>query len=606
MSKHFTARGHRSRAGGTASSGSALLYALLTLMVAAGLLAFTLSAAQTAHRNTEVKRNDMQAQYLAEGAVETGKKQVQIALANWGAIPQGGTAQVCGTPVAFTITPTGFSTVSTDPSGVETVITGFEIDADATSNGARSHAHRVVNALETPLFQYAVFYDSDLEILPGPNMTIHGRVHSNHDMYLGSNATLTLDTNYLHAAGEIYRNRKDDPSSSPGTVTIRNWVANPFDPSEPVQFTQMDSQSQLSALGVPSTSGYDSRFTSGYDANHNGSFTDPGDWLPYAPGALAYWAQPAGYGQSGDTVMSQEHGITESTVPSVGSTAMYEPSPNGDYDWDASQQKFVQVAPGTGSYAPGYYHAQAGLSIIRNADGSWKAYTTDGTDVSSAVATAVTTPQMYDARQANGSNSRIKLLQIDLGKLALTAYYPANGLLYAASYGEGTGLSANGVRLVDAATLPAKLTTVTPDPAYLWGDYNTVSEKPSAVICDALNLLSNAWNDTKHSGVLPSATNTTYNVAVVTGNTETTGSSYNGGLENLPRFHENWDGKTSTIKGSFVKPWFSQYATGAWVYGGDRYTAPVRNWSYNPAFNHVANLPPYTPMSVTAQDIVSW
>jgi N4-(beta-N-acetylglucosaminyl)-L-asparaginase len=112
-----------------------------------------------------------------------------------------------------------------------------------------------MNALATPLFQYAVFYDSDLEILPGPDMTIRGRVHTNRDMYLGSNATLTFNTNYLRSAGNMYRNRKDDPTSSPGSVQIRNWVANPFNVAEPSLYTRMNSQSQMLAGGVTTTSG---------------------------------------------------------------------------------------------------------------------------------------------------------------------------------------------------------------------------------------------------------------------------------------------------------------------------------------------------------------
>ena len=95
-------------------------------------------------------------------------------------------------------------------------------------------------------------------------------------------------------------------------------------------------------------------------------------------------------------------------------------------------------------------------------------------------------------------------------------------------------------------------------------------------------------------------------MAVITGNTETVGARYNGGFENLPRFHENWSGINCNITGSFVNTWTSQYATAPWVYGGDRYTAPRRNWTYDTSFNLVANLPPFTPMAVTAEDIVSW
>ena len=593
-------------------SGIALLYAVMAAFIAAAFIAVTVAAASVANRNAQVQRYDTQAQYLAEGAVETAKKQIQTAIANWSPVPAGGSVQVGGQMVNYSIVPTGFVATNTDPSGVQTLVTAYELNADAEINGAQSGAHRIINAMATPLFQFAVFYDSDLEVLPGPNMTIRGRVHSNRDLYLGcgNGSTLTLNTNYVHAAGNIYRNRKDNPALSEGTVSIRNWVANPFNAAEPSVFRQMNSQTQMG--GVSTVSGYDSRFTAGFDANNNGVFTDTGDWLPFAPGALAYWAQPSGYGQSGHTVMTHEHGVTESVVPSMGSTAMYEPTGSGtggDYAWDAANQRFVQVANGTGAYREGYYHDHADLSIIAFADGTWKAYDNAGTEVTSSVSSAVSMQQMYDARQANGSSTKIKVLQIDMQLLGGTGRYPANGLLYAAHYGEGTGLNAKGVRLKNGSTLLSKLTVATPDPMYIWGNYNTVAEKPASVICDALNLLSSAWNDTKTStSGLPEAGDTTYNVAVVTGNLDTVGTNYNGGLENLPRFHEDWsrNSHVCTIKGSFVKPWFSQYGTSAWVYGGNRYTAPVRNWSYNTAFNNVANLPPFTPMAVTAEDIVSW
>jgi hypothetical protein len=597
---------------GTNESGIALLYAVFAAFLAASFIAVAMAAATVAHRNAQVKRFDVEAQYTAEGAVESGKKQIQIAVANWGGVPQNGSVQVGAHQVNYTIRPTGFATTSVDAAGIQTSVTGYELDSTATINGIKASAHRILNAMATPLFQYAVFYDSDLEILPGPDMTIRGRVHTNRDLYLGSNATVTFDTNYLHTAGNAYRNRKDDPSTSPGTVRIRRWVTNPFNVAEPVQYVNMNSQSQMSAAGVSTTSGYDSRFTAGYDANNNGIYTDASDWLPFAPGALAYWSQPTGYATIGHTLLTHEHGVTEAVVPGTGSTSMYEAAPGGtggNYNWSAALQQYVPVAAGTGAFNMGYYHAHADLSIITFANHTWKAYDSVGVDITAALTATVSVLQMYDARQANGASTKVYVTQIDMGKLALSGKFPPNGLLYAANYAEGSGTNAKGIRLKSGATLQSRLTVASEDPIYIWGDYNTVNEKPASVICDALNLLSNSWNDSKTStSGLPAATNTTYNVAVVTGNTETVGSAYNGGFENLPRFHEDWSAssRVATIKGSFVKPWFSRYGTAPWVYGGNRYTAPVRTWSYNTNFNNVANLPPYTPLAVTAVDIVSW
>ena len=45
-----------------------------------------------------------------------------------------------------------------------------------------------------PLFQFAIFYNVDLEIEPGPNMTVTGRVHSNANIYEMPDANLTYQS----------------------------------------------------------------------------------------------------------------------------------------------------------------------------------------------------------------------------------------------------------------------------------------------------------------------------------------------------------------------------------------------------------------------------
>ena len=67
--------------------------------------------------------------------------------------------------------------------------------------------------------------------------------------------------------------RKDAPGVSNGTVRIREWVANPYDPFEPENYVNMNSESQMGA--VTSVSGYDSDFTVGYDDDGDGNFTGP-------------------------------------------------------------------------------------------------------------------------------------------------------------------------------------------------------------------------------------------------------------------------------------------------------------------------------------------
>jgi len=73
-------------------AGAALLYALFTVLVAAGLIATTTVVASVAHRSTQRKRFETEAQYLAEGAVEFAKKSIQQSIANWSSVPANGVA----------------------------------------------------------------------------------------------------------------------------------------------------------------------------------------------------------------------------------------------------------------------------------------------------------------------------------------------------------------------------------------------------------------------------------------------------------------------------------------------------------------------------------
>jgi hypothetical protein len=171
----------------------------------------------------------------------------------------------------------------------------------------------------------------------------------------------------------------------------------------------------------------------------------------------------------------------------------------------------------------------------------------------------------------------------------------------------------NGNELASAeAGAPALrgLTIVTDQAIYVQGHYNRVDKKPAAFLADSLNVLSGNWNDANSDGPLAGRvpTATTINAAFLAG-TDTTGGvegaggqddgEYNGGLENYPRFHENWNhAVTLTYVGSFVSLNNPRHVDGPWVYGEPSYTAPVRNWSYDEDFNSAENLPPLSPRFV--------
>lgn len=197
------------------------------------------------------------------------------------------------------------------------------------------------------------------------------------------------------------------------------------------------------------------------------------------------------------------------------------------------------------------------------------------------------------------------------------------------------------------------LTVVSDQAVYIQGDYNlkdlpplaplgvnegdnpltSITEKwrPAAVLADTINILSNAWQLDDSNGrtydvnnlptgaiqfdARPNPTATTVDAAFLAGTTITGGvngtggqglgqSTNSGGINNYPRFQENWAGAVPfNYKGSFVSlnsprrtnsPFCGSYAPTTC----NIYSPPIRNWDYDIDFNNAANLPPLTPRFV--------
>jgi len=423
--------------------------------------------------------------------------------------------------------------------GLYGLVKSFEITSEAVGNPERVKIIQGMDDALVPLFQFAVFYQNDLEIYPGPVMTLGGRVHSNGNMYLGSENTLNVNS-YCTAAGNFYGGRKpgSGQSGNDSHVYIKDNYGN---------YQEMK--------------------------NADGTYLDSNDpnWVA---NSLSRW---------GGMVEDQSMGMTELNLPVV--TA-------GDP---------INMIQRTGSGNTDSYELKAGLKIV---DGQALYKTGTGTwqDVTSSLTSsgALTTKTFYNGRELKTVTS----YDIDISKLNTSGYFPSNGIVYA-SRNTVSGTE-QAIRLVNGSTLAGPLTVATSNPLYIQGNYNTVSKKPAAVLTDALTILSGSWNDANSTKALSSrvASNTSVNVSFLTGNTNSQNNHYSGGLENLPRFLEKWDGKSFTYRGSMIDLWFSQQATGIWSYGS-YYTAPNRDWAFDTDLLNPANLPPGTPMVNIVQN-TSW
>ena len=234
--------------------GSALVVSMITILVLSGFLASYLLLAggdlSQTRRATESKR----AFYAAEAYVEkvfsqilddysnmripdTARLAALSSQSNWPSY-EGMTFQNGGTGI--TVGNSGSSVITEGKlKGLNEIFTEYDITAEAVadSTGARGAVSQTVKAQFIGLFQFAVFYDEDLEFVPGPNLTMIGWVHSNKDIWLdkGGN-TLYMDSYWIDegdhskgkaypratAAGCIYQGDKSGRKQGGGSIKIRD------------------------------------------------------------------------------------------------------------------------------------------------------------------------------------------------------------------------------------------------------------------------------------------------------------------------------------------------------------------------------------------------
>ncbi len=152
------------------------------------------------------------------------------------------------------------------------------------------------------------------------------------------------------------------------------------------------------------------------------------------------------------------------------------------------------------------------------------------------------------------------------------------------------------------------------NPVYVQGDYNANAgfgdpHAAAAIIADSVTFLSNNWGDWRsvrfpNDPSLRAATPTWYRVAVAAGknmNWPNPGWSsdhddgLDGGTHNFVRYLEDWGGQTLYYRGSLVSLHYSQYGVGTYKCCTSVYSAPSRDYAFDPDFLDPTKLPPGTP-----------
>ena len=438
-----------------------------------------------------------------------------------------------------------------------------------------------VSLATVPLFEFAIFYNSLLEFTTAGSLTVQGPVHANSNIYVGSANPLTFN-------GTV---------TTTGVITNPAWAGDTPPYAGPVNYN-----------GTPPYMTGQPAINLSFGANSS------------APTNMIQIIYPPPTGESISSAMGQQRYYNKAgMVIMVSNTTFYArntvvtikfQSPNAS---DASPMWFTNINPTT---------------FVTNA--TWTANNFDYW--------LSTTNSFYDFRQ----NQFMRVTQINVSNFNIWCYTnpciytnignsnkfnpttPLN-IIYVGDWRATNTATNAAVRLMGggSANFPQfGLTVATPDPLYVWGNYDTpsvtnfnstnvIGTYPTSFICDAFTILSANWLDSytianASTVTRRPATSTTVNGAIIAGVVYSTGpggdgtTQYSGGVHNMPRMLENWsDGSILTLNTSLVNLYPSQIATAPFVWPADGtvYGVPsTRQFYFNQNYTTLAGLPPGTPL----------
>ena len=404
-----------------------------------------------------------------------------------------------------------------------------------------------------PIFQFAVFYNLNMEIDPGQQMTLSGPVFSNDGIWArGPNiysSTVTavgvVDTN----GADPYVSGKSDGNQS---VFNQGVSSNASSLTLPIG-TNTSPDAVRALIGLP-----------------------PSGTSPYSPAGQSYFVNEANLiiSNSSGGVLTAYYQDPNATPPI---TQIPYNQTNNSYSfvtnvsfWDFREGKTVHAV-------------QLSVSNLNTwlGSGGGAAYN-----------------NQMDLHSGHGINSVYIYNNNPLTSLSLPAVRVDDGAV----------LPQDGLTVVTPDPLYV-LGNYNASGSSLNNGGNVSGTAPAALIGDAITVLSQNWNDQadtlKGSGSSMTARTpvaTTINAATFEGVVQSSGNQYSGGVENFLRLLEDWgDTKDNnpipfklTYNGSIVVMFPSQYATNYWD-NSNYYSVPKRVWAFDLNFMTQKGLPPLTP-----------
>ncbi len=572
--------------------GFALESTLIVLLLMSTLAVIAFAGAVTNIRTTNIDYRNARVGYASEAGAEAVMAQIDVQLSD-GVLTDAELAALTPPVIpgftvdSFKATKVGGivnETISQGPfAGMYALTQNINIRTSVSDLGNdRSTVVVSVKAQAIPIFQFAAFWEGDLEDYAGSTKHMWGRVHGNGNLYLNGSDLHFHDM--VTTPGKVRRDPKNAHASPTGGTKIYNAAGSPV-------VLDFDSES------VPDPAA----FRAQSEAKFNSRLKTDAHGVPKLNLPLPTGTPPR------EVIRPREAGDTDEEKESK-------------FAWQADLYVTVDlnslvaknVACG-GAVNPALHPT---ITVVRY----------DGGPLPSLVDKCNIFSFAFEAFWDNYVDRWPDPLTVDLTTLRtwLTTGGGSTGpkpdVIYiefkprAGAPGSGTsGKAPNDnsyypvLRLRNGALLYDRLTIGSEYPLYMWGNYNNSSpRKPAAVFGDALTVLSNTWSDAScavANCAVPATSSATHQwYGLVTG----TGEGYwgcwhhtctppAGGASIWMRMLEGWGGTLSYWRGSFVSLWAPVITCVSCPSGGSM-SSPTRDWSFDPMFLKPDSLPPATPV----------
>ena len=478
----------------------------------------------------------------------------------------------------------------------------------------RSSTRRATSRLIlVPLFQNAIFYEGTLELNPGADMIIKGKVHSNASIWaqgLPVSPAPSVLLQFMNGVSYVNTfNEVANPAAQKG------WDGYGYGMFPPASEKNTWSDGLVTGLSTA----HDSQITKvslidpfgGASTNSNGLH----DMIEVpAAGSNSASSTQVEYNQAALRIVINSSATASGTVVSKDANGIVIPNGNLSPAYSVSDGRTTILSP----------------TPTENLDNSIALTATDLTNIKAALTIG---SSLADWRE--GVTTPVTVDSLDIAKFTaatsaagtstpttLQKNFNANGAVY---IHDVSTANKTAIRLLNGRTFVNDLTVATDNGVYVQGDFNTGGAGPSdvpsnqsnpdgsavhvasnytehsvAIMADAVTILSNSWNDANAAKALTSrnASATTINAAIVAGDVPTNLSgnqTASGGAHNFPRFLENWQNINFTYWGSLVEAYNSEKFTGLWQTNSVYYW-PSRKWNFDT--NLLTNPPPFAPQGV--------